>query len=454
MDNRIIMFKDKEEAIRLTESEKIMTAGCAAGIAAAAIPTVYGYVKATAQKPIADADFLKTENGGFVSDCGEYITLRGVNLNDDLFYFQKADLDANSRSYDVFAALESRFGRYGARQLVQKFNEGMIAPSDIKYLRKLGANCVRIPLRYRYLYSKENCKGDIDFDRLDFIIEKCKKAGIYVILDLHSAPGFQNNGSACSQSDRSVLFESSKEGFEARNAVVRLWTQVASHYKDEPAVAAYDLLNRPLYCVADWENKLDTLHKFYRRIYKAIRHLDDRHIVIMQAPADADTLPSANDYHADNVAYGLYSHFRTTFETDALVNGIRALRDRKVPFVICKVRSEDNTDYSLTALNDSGASWLFGDFKGSGNISNYLFSGNISPADLTYDSYEEIGTKWSKPLSTKNFTENKETATILKGAFKYGNTLSLPESAKKGKLKVRVKFGFNVVKGINKPEKV
>ncbi len=431
----------------MTDSEKIMVAGCAAGVAAAAVPTVYGYVKATAPKPITDADFLSTENGEFVSQCGESIRLRGVNLNDDLFYFQKADLDSDAKSYDVFASLESRFGRYGARQLVQKFNEGMITPQDIKYLCKLGANCVRIPLRYRYLYRKENCKSDIDFDRLDSVIERCKKLGIYVILDLHSAPGFQNNSSSCGEGEKSVLFDSTKEGFEVRNAVVKLWTQVAAHYKNEPTVAAYDLLNRPLHCVADWEKKLDTLHKFYRRIYKAVRHLDDRHILIMQAPTDTDTLPPASEWHSDNVAYGLYSHFRTTYETDALVREIRNFKGRGVPFVISKIRAEENADYSLTALNDCGVSWLFGDFKGNGNAANYLFSGDISPADLTYDSYEEIGEKWSKPLSTKNFTENKDMAKILKSAFKYGNRLSLPE---KGRMKVRVKVGFNLVKGMNK----
>ncbi len=431
----------------MTDSEKIMAAGCAAGVAAAAIPTVYGYVKATSPKPISDADFLNTENGGFVSDCGEHISLRGVNLNDDFFYFQKADLEPDARSGDVFAALEARFGRYGARQLAQKYNEGMVAPSDLKYLRKLGANCVRIPLRYRYLYGKENCKGNIDFERLDFLVEKCKKAGLYVILDLHSAPGFQNNSSSCPSGGKSILFESSKDGFEARNSVVRLWTQVAAHYKDEPAVAAYDLLNRPLHCVAEWENRLDTLHKFYRRIYKAIRNLDDRHIVIMQAPSDTDTLPPENEYHADNVAYGLYSHFRTTFETDALINGVRALKGRGVPFIVSKIRSEENMEYSLTALNDCGISWLAGDFKGFGDEAGFLFSGNISPADLTYDSYEEIGTKWSKPLSTKNFTENKETAKILKSAFKYGNVLTV---SPKNKMKFKVRVGFNVVKGMNK----
>lgn len=435
----------------MTDSEKILAAGCAAGVAAAAIPTVYGYMKVAAPRPITDEDFLHTENGSFVSECGAYHALRGINLNDDLFYFTKADLDENARSYDVFASLESRFGRYGARELVRKYNEGIITPADLKYIRKLGANCVRIPLRYRYLYRKENCKGDIDFDRLDFLVEKCKKLGVYVIFDLHSAPGFQNSSSSCGTGEESVLFNSGKDGFEARNAVIRLWTQVAAHYKDEPAVAAYDLLNRPLHFVADWDKKLGTLHKFYRRIYKAIRNIGDKHIIIMQAPFDADTLPPESEFHSDNIAYGLYSHFRTTFETDALVNGIRSLKSRNIPFIICKIRSEENLDYSLTALNDTGTSWLIGDFKGCGDNFAYLFNGNISPADLTCDSYDTIGEKWSKPLATKNFTENKDTAKILKRAFRYGDIFPDIPKAEKGRFKVRVKFGFNVVKGINKP---
>ncbi len=434
----------------MTDSEKILVAGCTAGVAAATIPTVYGYIKATAPRPLNEEDFLHTENGGFVSQNGAHHTLRGINLNDDLFYFTKADLDEKAKSYDVFAALESRFGRYGARELVKKYNEAFISPADLKYIRKLGANCVRIPLRYRYLYRKENCKGDIDFERLDFLVEKCKKLGVYVIFDLHSAPGFQNGSSSCGTGDESVLFNSGKDGFEARNAVVRLWTQVAAHYKDEPAVAAYDLLNRPLHFARDWEEKPDTLHKFYRRIYKAIRNIGDNHIIIMQAPFDPDTLPPENEFHSDNVAYGLYSHFRTTFETDALVNGIRSMKSRNVPFVVCKIRCEENLDYSLTALNDAGSSWLIGDFKGCGDNLAYLFSGSISPADLTEDSYETIGEKWSKPISTKNFTENKDTAKTLKRAFKYGEILtSSPDSKEKSKFRFKAKFGFNVVKGMN-----
>lgn len=427
----------------MTESEKIMVAGCAAGAAAAAVPAVYGYIKATARQPITDKDFLRAENGGFISECGAEISLRGINLNDDLFWFKKDDLEPDAKSCDVFAALESRFGRYGARQLVQKYNEGFITASDIKRIAKLGANCVRIPLRYRYLYRKENCKGDIDFERLDFLVEKCRKAGLYVILELHSAPGFQNTDSACGKGDKSVLFSSTKDGFEARNAVVRLWAQVAAHYKDEPAIAAYDLLNRPLNRIADWESSLDTLHKLYRRTYKAIRNVDEKHTVILEAAGAPQTLPSLDKYKGENIACGLYSHFHTTYEIQSLVNGVREFRESGIPFIVCKLRAEENLESSLEAMNDNGISWLIGDFKGSGLKSAYIYGGSVPEADLELDSYEIIGEKWSKPLATKNFTENKEMTAVLKKAFRYGAiSFEKPE-----KPKVKFKFGSKLIYG-------
>ena len=50
----------------MTDSEKIMAAGCAAGAAAAVLPAAYGFIKARAKKPICDADLLRAENGGFI----------------------------------------------------------------------------------------------------------------------------------------------------------------------------------------------------------------------------------------------------------------------------------------------------------------------------------------------------------------------------------------------------
>ncbi len=426
----------------MTGSEKIFAAGCAAGAAAAVIPAAYALSHNMKKKPLGEHDFVRVENGGFVTECGEKIVFRGINLNDDIPNFQKWDLPSNANNQDIFFSLESRFGRYGAKELLKKHNENFITDADLKFVHKLGANCVRVPLRHKTLCRKDNCKGDFDFDRLDKIVEKCRKLGVYVIFDLHSAPGYQNHGSACAQDEKSIFFSSGKEGFEARNAAIRLWAGVAAHYCDEPAVAGYDLLNRPLHFIPNQSENIDVLYKFYRRALKAIRAVDARHTVIMQIPDGEEALPEIG---AENVAFGLYSHLNTSFETDAMINRINNATS-KIPFILCKVRAEENADYLLSALNADDISWIFGDFKGNG--ANFVFSGNISPANLDVDKYDEIGEKWSKPVATKNFTENKELSKLLKSKFRV-NLLAKPEKTEK-KPKIAVKFGKTTIIGTRK----
>lgn len=427
---------------------KFMAAGATAGAVAAGVPVVIGLVRNMMPKPLDENDILRTENGCFRAQNGNLIHLQGINLNDELFFFRKDGMEPDAPNYDIFEAFEERFGRYGARKLTQTFNESFISPADLKAIKKLGANCVRIPLRYRNLFKKENCKGDIDFDYLDGIVEKCRKTGLYVVFDLHSAPGFQNNGSAKGSNGTCTLFDSSKTAFEARNAVIRLWTQFAAHYKDEPAVAAFDLLNRPLNKVADWEEKTDALHKFYLRLYKAIRTVDPDRILIMQSPHSAQELP-VFDKPLENIAYGLYSHFGTTFETDSLINSLKDIKARNIPVVISKLRSGENTNYSLTALCDNGISWFFGDYKGPAS-DGYLYTGNPEPADFDADNFDAITEKWTKPLATKNFDINKDIASALKAHFGCDNVYVSEEKAEKP-AKIKVKFGSNLVVGSNSP---
>lgn len=437
----------------MTNEKKIMAVGCAAGAAAAGIPVLCGYIKAGAFRSICNADFLHTEKDGFVSECGEKILLRGINLNDDLFFYAKEDLPFPARFADVFDSLEKRFGRYGANSIVKEHKENFVSPSDLKYIKKLGANCVRVPIRRKSLFNEEKSKAEPDFEYLDSLVAACKKAGLYVILDMHSAPGYQNNDSACASGEESVLFNSGKNGFEARNAAIKLWVKTAAHFKNEPAVAAYDLLNRPLNRFAGWEQKLDMLHKFYSRLYKAIRTVDEKHTLIFEAVTFPDTLPDVRNSNFQNIAFGLYSHFHTSFETDSLIKQINQAKETEIPFVICKIRSEENLEYSLGQLNGNGISWLVGDFKGFDSRSYFLFGADITKADLVLDSYETIIQKWSKPLLTENFSENKEMKTVLKSAFARQSFSENKNEHDYSKLRFKVKFGFNPVIGITHKSK-
>jgi hypothetical protein len=65
--------------------------------------------------------------------------------------------------------------------------------------------------------------------------------------------------------------------------LVNLWVAIARRYKDEPAVAGYDLLNEPLPArtgaAAKYKARLEPL---YKRLTKAIREVDAKHTIIVE----------------------------------------------------------------------------------------------------------------------------------------------------------------------------
>ena len=416
----------------MTENAKVLSVTCAAGAAFAAAPVVYGVIRNSLPKPITDADRLRIENGRFFTEGGKPAILHGMNLNDELFFCKRNSEKVNETVEEIYSGFAKRFGAYGARTLINEYNNAFISDADLKYIKKLGANCVRIPVRWYLIFRKHDCKGKPMLERIDALVEKCRKLGLYVILDLHSAP----NG----------VFESGKEGFEARNAVVRIWSQLAAHYKNDPAVAAFDILNRPLNKVADAEGKLEILHKLYARVFKAVRNIDESRILIMEAAGYADSLPEAEKYKNSGVAFGLYSHFHTTFETEAMLKDIKRMKDGGIPFVICKIRSDENWNYSLGKLCDAGVSWLAGDYKGEAGMCR-LYKGETEYADLDNESYDELTAKWKSAPLTKNYTEGKELAKTFRTYFAFGEPA---EKEKTVKPEFKVRFGFNIIKGVKK----
>ena len=64
---------------------------------------------------------------------------------------------------------------------------------------------------------------------------------MYLILDLHAAPGGQGYNADISDYDDSKpsLWESK----ENRDKTVAFWKKIAERYKDEPWIGGYDLIN-------------------------------------------------------------------------------------------------------------------------------------------------------------------------------------------------------------------
>ena len=99
--------------------------------------------------------------------------------------------------------LEPLVGSNSVKTFYDAWLANHVTPDDIKQIKAWGFNAVRLPLHYEYFVNlgTPDVWNEQGFDLVDNIISWCTAAGIYVILDLHAAPGGQSSNSGISDYD-------------------------------------------------------------------------------------------------------------------------------------------------------------------------------------------------------------------------------------------------------------
>ncbi|KAG8876765.1 hypothetical protein FRB97_003946 [Tulasnella sp. 331] len=153
-----------------------------------------------------------------------------------------------------------------------KFLEYFFAEEDAKFFGSLGFNCIRLAVNYRHLEDDMNPGVYLErgFLWIDRIINLCAAEGIYTIIDLHAAPGGQNQGWHSNSGIHKAMFW---EHIEFQDRAVGIWRAIAERYKGNTWVAGYNPLNEP--AVEDHRQLL----ALYDRLEKAIREIDPHHIL-------------------------------------------------------------------------------------------------------------------------------------------------------------------------------
>jgi endoglucanase len=222
----------------------------------------------------APLTFLTARGRDIVDPSGNRVQLRGCNIGCWLliepWMLSVEGWEGCGSEKEMWDTVEARFGREAKLDLIRAYRDAFFTEADVKRIADLGMNCMRLPLWWRAIADPEY-GGDWTY--VDRCIAWGKKYGVYTILDLHGAPGSQNNNVAIIGEPASGEFWTSDE---YKRRTIELWTQMAERYKDEPAVAGYDLLNEPM------DAPFDDLMALYDDLYKAIRAIDGRHVIIMQ----------------------------------------------------------------------------------------------------------------------------------------------------------------------------
>lgn len=233
---------------------------------------------------------LKVKGRDIIDQKGKKVYLRGVNLGGWLM-MEGYILHGRNFAEHIFKKEFTRHnGRRQLQDFVQAYRKNFITYQDIRRIKKLGANCVRVPFNYRLI------RHDKKWDYLDNAIKWCRREGIFCILDLHAAPGAQNADWHSDSDGRALLWKEKK----LQKEYFAIWHRIATRYKNEATVAGYDVLNEAVV------KNPQTLRKFYHKAVKEIRKVDKNHIIFLEANLWGQQLKPLGKPTDKNVAYSIH----------------------------------------------------------------------------------------------------------------------------------------------------
>ena len=208
------------------------------------------------------------------------VLLRGVGLGNWLLpegYMWRFPDDVDSPRR-IEAAIERAVGPDRATTFWRRFRDLFITEDDVRRIAEEGYDHVRLPINWRVVMDSDGVPLDDGLALVDRLIAWCRDHHLWVILDLHGAPGGQTGTNIDdSPNRRPELFQSDRWA----NLTMELWTMLATRYREETVVAGYDLLNEPL--PDDYQHRYaDRLVQLYLRLTDAIRRVDPNHLIIYE----------------------------------------------------------------------------------------------------------------------------------------------------------------------------
>ncbi len=253
--------------------------------------------------------YIKCKSGKFINDQGNEVLFKGIGLGGWLvpegymlhtpgFGFPSS---INAQIVDVI-------GESKAKNFWQKYRQNYVNRKDIEIIASWGFNSIRLPFNYR-LISPEDQPGvylEEGFAVIDSLIEWCRDNRMYVILDMHCAPGGQNAGNI-----------SDSDGIEARlwtepanqDRTVEIWQRIAARYRNDTTVVGYDLLNEP---VLPSGHSATELRSLYMRITTAIRQVDKNHIIFIEGNWYGTDFTSLTPPWDTNLSYSFHKYWSET----------------------------------------------------------------------------------------------------------------------------------------------
>lgn len=317
--------------------------------------------------------FVKTKGTQLVDANGNSLILKGTNLGHWLVpegYMFKMNQVNSPRKIDEM--LYELVGPDSLQVFWNGFLNNYITHDDIKYLKSIGSNHLRLPFHYKMftddLYMGERNAGFKYFDRL---IDWCQQENMYVLLDMHGAPGGQTGDNIDDSYGYPYLFKSKS----SQDLMTEIWVKIAEKYKNEPVIIGYDIVNEPIahYFNDELPYLNHQLFLLYKRIIAEIRAVDKVHTIFLNGSNWSGNFDVFEEIIDNNVVYEFHKYW---FEINQeSIQKYLDFRDKhQVPIYIGE--TGENTDEWVNdfriLLDEHLISWAFWPYKKMNNTKGII----------------------------------------------------------------------------------
>jgi endoglucanase len=315
----------------------------------------------------ASAQFAHARHQEIVDAAGKPLLIRATNLGNwmvpegYMWLFQGGPQSPG----EIRALVWELLGPEGSAAFWQKYRENYVTREDIALLHRAGFNAIRVPLHYS-LFESDNAEG---FQLLDRLIGWSRAEKLYVILDLHAAPGGQTGTNIDDSGGYPWLYQSAQE----QEHLMAIWRRLATHYRDEPAVLGYDLLNEPIPHYPKLALLNPALEPIYKKLTSEIRKIDSHHILFLGGAQWDSNFSVFGKPFDGNTTYTFHKYW--TAPDDTVIRQYLDFRERyDVPIWLGE--SGENSDEWIAqfvkTLEKNNIGWAFWPYKKMGKPSSVV----------------------------------------------------------------------------------
>jgi aryl-phospho-beta-D-glucosidase BglC (GH1 family) len=365
-------------------------------LACCALLAGFGWQTAAAQS------FLQASGPRIVNASNQEVILRGVNLGGwqvQEGYMLKPGYGDNGTGTQslVKRGLFNQGQSDGqVESFYQQWRDNFFTKADIDYLKDKGFNCVRLPLHYElFLTASQRAvrtgvsKGSTSYGDylnalrgwyngnqlfndpstlegvrlIDEVLSWAGANGMYVVLDLHAAPGTQGK-------DMNIADALVTDGNDFWNnqvnqdIAVRLWSTLSNRYKSDPRVAMYDVLNEPNNIPnTSTQNGNQRLHDIMQRFITTVRGNGDNHLILLEGNGwgnEYNYMEKRTFTNATNLVYNSHRYSAGNYTIDNNVNSVDGGSPNTLRLIgnLTRFRTDNNVPIWVGETGENSPEWM------------------------------------------------------------------------------------------------